>query len=471
MNDMVAGRVPPNDLDAEGSVLSALMLDAEARDVCLELLTPASFYADANARIFEAAKYLADNAQPVDVVSVAARLRDVGRLDQVGGTPYLAGLAREIPAVVHVERHAEIIRDKARQRAVVALCQRFAAEGYGAIGNVPEWLQRVEKAFFEAIEETKRGEDAEALAALVPRAVDVLEARARGGGEVPGVDVGLPDVTKLLGGLALGEMTVLAARPKMGKTAFALNLARNVAGTNKIAIYASAEMPKEQLANRLIASEARVDVTRVMSGNLNREEWSRIVAGVEDLKALPLAISYRPGMRLGQLRADVRRVVREMRNTQGSEAELGLIVADYMQLMDGERQRGDSRETEVSGLSRGLKWIAGEFGCPVLALSQLNREVEKRPNKRPLMSDLRESGAIEQDAYAILFLYRDEVYNKNSEDVGVAEVIVAANRNGPPGTARVKFTPEYTRFDTLATEWDGVGDDVGGDYGDDPRYP
>jgi replicative DNA helicase len=215
-----------------------------------------------------------------------------------------------------------------------------------------------------------------------------------------------------------------------------------------------------------------VDVRRIMAGSLNREEWARVVVAAAELKKIPLAISHRPGMRLGQLRADVRRKVRELRNKQGGDLELGLIVVDYIQLLDGERQRGDSRESEVAGISRGLKWIAGEFGCPVLALSQLNRELEKRPDKRPQMSDLRESGAIEQDAYAILFLYRDEVYNKNSADVGTCEVIVAANRNGPPGKIRLSFAAEHVRFDTLSEEWSGVGEETRPDYDyDDPRLP
>lgn len=469
----VAGRVPPADLDSEAAVLSAALLDAAALDVVREIIPvpKGTMYADANARILEAAYALQDKGQPVDIVQVAGWLRDAGRLDQIGGTPYLAQLADATPAVAHVADHAQRVRRKARIRCMISICQVAAAEGYGDVGEEGAWLSAVEKAVFEAAQDSTIVDSGELLGAALQRVSEGIWARSKGG-QPMGVPCITPAVTKAMNGHRRGKMHVVAARPGLGKTSYALGTILAVARAGYAAIFESAEMDNDELGLRLIGEVARIDSKRLITGNLAPGDAARIVEACAELSKLPIALSFRSGPTLAQIRGDIRRKLSELRKKfpptpeRPNELELGMVAVDYIQLLNGERQKGDSREVEVSMLSRGLAWIAGEFFCAMLALSQLNRAVETRDkkDKRPGLADLRESGAIEQDAYTVTFIYRDDYYFKDSPDKGTAEAIYAKNRDGSVGMTRLKFTPEYTRFDDLAPEeynfnqWDPAED-------------
>ncbi len=470
-----AGRVPPNELDAEAAVLSAVLLDADAFDSVQELLSPEHFYADANRRIYEAVLDLKSmSGQPVDIVSVAAWLRDRNRLSQIGGTPYLAQLADATPAIAHVDNHARLIREKWRLRQLIATCQRVTAEGYAGIEDVQSFIDSAEQSVFDIARVPAHSNMVSAKDAI-HRAFDILTETARRGGGVTGIETGFRELDRYCSGLHPGDLYIVAGRPGMGKTAFVLNLAVNVAAPRSVqpegeqpdfsapaeqpghgVLFCSLEMPREQLAARLLASEARVDMAGIRSGRPQREDWPKLTEAAARLSRLPLWIDDTPALTLLDLRAKIRRLQAEISRGDAHvpATKLGLVAVDYLQLMQGRRDAG-SREQEISELSRGLKQLAKEMSVPVLALSQLNRAVETRTtkDKRPQLSDLRESGAIEQDADAIFFIYRDFYYFKeNADKRNIAEIIIAKQRNGPTGHFETRYTEAYTRFDNLANE-------------------
>jgi replicative DNA helicase len=469
------GRVPPSDLDAEAAVLSATLLDSDAFDAVQEILQPLHFYADANRRIFEAILDLQSQSRPVDIVSVAGYLRDKGRLDQIGGTPYLAQLADATPAVAHVAAHAQVIREKWRLRQLISTCQKFAAEGYGDCGEVQGFIDSAEQSVFD-IARIPQTSNVVSVRDAIKGAFEILGEAARRGGGITGIETGYTELDKQTAGLHAGDLLIVAARPGMGKTSFVLNLATNVARPKRVEVnaenesyfdaaveepgygclFCSLEMPREQLASRMLASEARVDMSRIRSGKLQRDDWNKLTESASRLGRLPLWLDDTPALTLLDLRAKIRRLQAELKRGEGTangSKGLGLVCIDYLQLMQGRKDAG-SREQEISELSRGLKQLAKEMKIAVIALSQLNRGVETRTSKdkRPQLSDLRESGAIEQDADTIMFIYRDEYYFKDSPDKGIAELIIAKQRNGPTGKVMTKFTGEYTRFDNLAPE-------------------
>jgi replicative DNA helicase len=469
-------RVPPNDLEAEAAVLSAILLDPSAFDQVQEFLRAEHFYADANRRIYEAVLELSTGGRPVDVVSVAGFLRDRNRLEQIGGTPYLAQLADATPAVAHVVAHAQTVREKWRLRQLIVTCQGLVAEGYAVPPDVQKFIDGAEQSIFD-LARTPEGTTVEPLRDAVVRAFKILEEAERRGGGVTGISSGFTRLDRQCAGLHAGDLYIIAARPGMGKTSFVLNIALNVASTRPAprpdeeyfeapgedagygVLFCSLEMPKEQLAARLLASEARVDMSSIRSGNMSREDWSKLTEAASRLARMPLWLDDAPALTLLDLRAKIRRLQAEIDRGHSPvrSKKLGLVVIDYLQLMQGRRDAG-SREQEISELSRGLKALAKEMRIPVMALSQLNRAVETRTtkDKRPQLSDLRESGAIEQDADTIMFIYRDEYYFKESEQKGVAEIIVAKQRNGPTGTVLTRFTSAFTRFDNLEAEELGV---------------
>jgi replicative DNA helicase len=470
----IGGRVPPSDLDAEAAVLSATLLDPDAFDRVQELLEPAHFYADANRRIYEAIVELTSSGRPVDIVAVAGYLRDKGRLQQIGGSPYLAQLADAIPAVAHVEAHAQTIREKWRVRQLISACQRFAAEGYGDYGDAQAFIDKAEQAVFD-IARIPESSTIVPLKDAVKGAFKILADAAQRGGGITGIESGFTQFDRQCSGLHSGDLYIVAGRPGMGKTSFVLNLAVNVARPKQVEVtgendpyleapveepgygvlFCSLEMPREQLAARLLSSEARVDMQKIRSGRMQRDDWNKLTDAASRLGRLPLWLDDTPALSLLDLRAKIRRLQAEIARGEGScpAKRLGLVAIDYLQLMQGRRDAG-SREQEISELSRGLKALAKEMGVAVMALSQLNRAVETRTSKdkRPQLSDLRESGAIEQDADTIVFIYRDEYYFRDSPDKGIAELIVAKQRNGPTGKVMVKFSSEYTRFDNLAAD-------------------
>lgn len=463
-----AGRVPPADPDAEAAVLSAVLLSGDAFDTIQEIVEPLHFYSDANRRVYESVLELATKNRAIDVVSVAGHLRDRGRLDQVGGTPYLAQLVDATPAVAHVEEHARAIRERWRLRSLIATCQRFAAEGYGDCGDVQEFVDEAEQAIF-ALARVKSESDVVPIREAIQQAFHVLtEARQTGGG-VTGFSSGFTELDKRMSGMHAGDLYIVAGRPGMGKTSFVLNVAANVAASRLVpsgepgaapvevsgdgVAFFSLEMPRAQLASRLLASEARVSMADLRSGQVSSDDWNKLTEAAARMGRIPLWLDDTPAISILDLRAKLRRLQAELRRHPDGPKKMGLVAIDYLQLMSG-RKGVTSREQEISEISRGLKQLAKEMEVPVIALSQLNRSVETRntKDKRPQLSDLRESGAIEQDADAIMFIYRDEYYFEDSPDKGQAEVIVAKQRNGPTGTVKVKFTSHYTRFDNLASD-------------------
>lgn len=453
-----SGPVPPSALDAERAVLGGILLENDALNIVLESLDANDFYSDANAKIFESMAGLFQRGQPIDHVTLRQDLVGKNRLQAVGGDEYLLSLTNTIPTVANIQAHARIVREKAVVRKLISICHEAAATGYGDYGDLAEYLDSVESQVFKVAKERTHN-PYEHIKDVVLRTFEEINAASKRGDEITGLPTGFDKVDKQTAGMHPGDLIIIAGRPGMGKTAFALNVAVNASVQRKtgVAVF-SLEMPKEQLTRRMLCSEARVDGTRLRTGKLQRDDWPKLARAAGILSELPLWIDDTPAISILELRAKARRL--------RSENGLGLVVIDYLQLMRG-GGRTDSREQEISEISRSLKALAKELELPVIALSQLNRGVESRgvKDKRPQLSDLRESGAIEQDADTIWFIYRDEVYNKESEDAGVAEVIIGKQRAGPTGTCRVRFFSEHTRFDNLQED-DYYGGGGGGGAGE-----
>lgn len=444
-------RVPPSDLDAEAAVLSACLLSQSALDEVRQVLEQKDFYAERNQQIWAAMLELDRQGVRADAVTVAAQLRERRQLELAGGNAYLAQVLDATPAVAHAAEHARIVAGKAQQRRVIEVCERFAAEGYGQPGDVERWAQDAAYALERVATAQSTRAEAELLSELLPRMATELGRRGREGVSA-GVGTGWMDLTRKLGGWRRGKLYIAAGRPGMGKSAFLTAAAMQVAEQGLGALLFSAEMDRDELGERVLAVEAGLNCQHVGAGKLGADQWRELSRAVRDASPRPMAVAHQPGARIGDIRAAVRRVQRTFR--QRGVAELGLVVVDYLQLLDGERASGESREHEVSTLSKRLAWLAGEFNVPVLCASQLNRQVETRPNKRPQLSDLRESGAIEQDAYAVLFLYRDEYYRgKESQHPGELEVNVAKHRSGPTGRVWLRFDGASTRISDLAPDY------------------
>jgi replicative DNA helicase len=463
------GRVPPHDLEAEKALLSAVMVDPAALDRVLEFLKAEHFYSEAHRRIYEACTEIKQKGQPVDSVQVSSYLRDRERLSQVGGMPYIAQILLAAPAVANVAAYGRTIYEKWRIRQLILTCQRVAAQGYLDYGEAQQFIDTAEQQVYELARVEGRS-SVERLGQVIKASFKALTAAAARGGRITGISSGFSRYDRVTAGLHPGDLTIVAARPGMGKTSFVLNVAVNVAQPSAyesasdpnerweqpgrgVAVF-SLEMPREQLANRMLCSEARVDVGNLRSGNLSPADWCKLTQAASRLSQMPIWIDDSPGLSLLELRAKVRRLQAE-HDVYGETGELktgmGLVVVDYLQLMKG-REGASSREQEISEISRGLKALAKELKLPVIALSQLNRSVETRSEKgkRPQLSDLRESGAIEQDADNICFIYRDFYYNKeNTSQRAMAELIVAKQRNGPTDTVYVRFDDRYTRFEDL----------------------
>jgi replicative DNA helicase len=447
---MSIDRVPPHALDAERAVLGGILLQNSVIDTVLEIIKGEDFYSEGHAKIFEAALELHRSSTPVDTVTMRDLLSRTNKLAGIGGDDYLLSLTDTIPTIENTKSYANIIREKALVRRLITACQGVAAKGYGDYGNAQEFLDQAEKAVFDVASVQTRS-TVERVRDVVIRTFEDLHNLARTGGRVSGLSTGFQRLDAMTAGMHPGDLIIVAGRPGMGKTSFALNVGVNAShsrqGTAKnagVAVF-SLEMPKDQLVKRMLASEARVDSGRMRTGQINREDWQNLAQAAGLLSDLPIFIDDTPGLTIMELRAKARRIM--------SESGLGMIIIDYLQLMRS-GTKVDSREQEISEISRSLKGLAKEMGIPIMALSQLNRGVESRGNKdkRPQLSDLRESGAIEQDADTIWFVYRDEVYNKESTEQGIAEIIVGKQRAGATGTAKVRFFNQYTRFDNLSDE-------------------
>jgi len=439
-------RVPPYSLEAEQSVLGGLLMDNGAWDAAADVITGSDFYRLEHQRIFAAVGALVAANRPADVITVFERLERAGHAEGIG-MPYLNELAQSVPSASATRRYAEIVRDRAVLRKLIAAGDEIAASAFNPQGReVADLLDEAESRVLRIGEESARGRGAfQGMDALAARLIDrVTELAENGAGDVTGVRTGFYDLDRSTAGLQAGDLVILAARPSMGKTSLALNFAESVAIDAGLAVLVfSMEMSGDQLALRMARSQGRIDQQHLRTGRLDNEEWSRLAVATERVSAAPIHIDETPGLTITDLRARARRKARTL-------GRVFLIVVDYLQLMAGSGSSdGENRAAELGEISRGLKGLAKELGCPVVALSQLNRGVEQRTNKRPLMSDLRESGALEQDADVVMFIYRDEYYNADSKEPGVAEVIIAKQRCGPTGTVRLSFERSHTRFSNL----------------------
>ena len=433
-------RVPPQSLEAEESVLGGVLLDNTAIDRVLEFVRPDDFYREAHRRIFRAMLTLAERNEPADLVTLSETLRQRGELQDVGGASYLAELAERVPTAANVVHYARIVREKAILRSLISTATEIVTKGYEDSRDVKDLLDRAEQSIFSISEREVRPAFVR-MDTLMTDTFKIVEKLHSQKQAVTGVTTGFTDLDRITAGLQPSDLIIIAARPSMGKTAFALNIAANAAlrsGTG-VAVF-SLEMSKEQLALRMLCAEARVDLSRVRTGHLAPGELGELAQSAHVLISTPVYIDDTPAITVLELRAKARRLWRD------PQSKLGLILVDYLQLMRGSENK-DNREQEISEISRSLKALAKELHVPVIALSQLNRQVENRTPPVPRLSDLRESGAIEQDADVIMFIYRDEAYNDDSDRKGLADIIVAKQRNGPVGKVELAFLREYTRFE------------------------
>ena len=440
-------RVPPHSVEAEQSVLGGLLIDNLAWDRAGDLLTDGDFYRYEHRLIYAAIGTLVAGSKPADVITVFEQLQSVGKGQDCGGLAYLNALAQSVPSAANMRRYAEIVRERSILRKLIAASDDIATSAFNPAGRqVSTVLDEAESKIFQIGEEgSRQSQGFQGIDKLMVPLLDrVQELHDNGAEEVTGVRTGFYELDRMTAGLQKGDLLVLAARPSMGKTAFALNIAENVAVKEGLPVLVfSMEMGASQLALRLVGSLGRIDQQNLRTGRLDNGEWERLTEAVERLKQVQLYIDETAALTSSELRARARRMARQF-------GTLGLIVIDYLQLMSGSSGSDENRATELGEISRGLKALAKELKCPVLALSQLNRSVESRTDKHPMMSDLRESGAIEQDADIIMFIYRDDYYNKDSKEPGVAEIIVAKQRNGPTGEVKLTFLKPLTRFDNLA---------------------
>lgn len=453
--EIAALRVPPHSIEAEQSVLGGLLLDNQAWDRLADLITAADFYRHEHREIFKALGQLINATKPADVITVFELLKSAGVEDQCGGLQYLNAIAQSVPSAANARRYAEIVREQAVLRSLIAAGDEMITDAlYPAGRQVSQILDNAETRILRIGEEGQKSRQIwRSSDALVVEAIDrITEAAERGAGDVTGITTGYANLDSMTSGLQAGDLVVLAARPSMGKTALAINIGEHVAIKECLPVLVfSMEMGAGQLMNRMIASTGRIDHQAIKTGRLSDDEWARLSEAAETLGKAPIHIDESAGLSPNELRARARRKAREC------GGKLGLIVVDYLQLMSpsevagGGRGAAENRATVIGEISRGLKALAKELQCPVIALSQLNRSVETRPDKRPLMSDLRESGAIEQDADVIMFIYRDEYYNKDTKEPGIAEVIIGKHRNGPTGTVKLTFLKTLSRFENLAS--------------------
>lgn len=446
-SDLALHKLPPQHIEAEQYVLGAILLDNEALAKALEILRPEhariNFYRPAHAKIYEAVLDLFERNEPIDLLTVSEVLRRRTQLDEIGGSTYLATLLQEVPTSANIRHYARLVREKAILRSMINVATEIIAESYEHTEDVEDLLDRAERMIFEISEQRVNAAFAN-LKELLKDSIRYTEQLYERHELITGLPTEFHDFDQLTAGLQPSDLIIIAARPGMGKTSFALNIARNVGirhhqPRDAVAVF-SLEMSKEQLALRMLCAEARIDSSRLRRGYLDKNEWGRLVNAANDLSELPIFIDDSPGLTALDIRAKARRLQ--------AEHGLSLIIIDYLQLLRG-RGRVENRQQEISEISRSLKALAKELKVPVMALSQLSRAVEQRADRMPQLADLRESGAIEQDADLIVFIYRDEVYNKETKDKGIAKIVVGKQRNGPTGEIDLAFLKEYARFETL----------------------
>lgn len=448
MSDPMLDRVPPHNQEAEQSVLGAIFLESQALITASEILQPEDFYRQAHQKIFHTMVRLSEVGSPIDVVTVTEELSAKKELEDVGGISYLTELANAVPTAANVTHYAKIVEEKALLRRLIRVATTIVEDGYTREDEVEALLAEAERKMMEVANRKGSG-DFQHIKDVLVKTYDNIELLHSNKGEVTGIPTGFKDLDKMTAGFQRNDLIIVAARPSVGKTAFALNIAQNVATKTEenVAIF-SLEMGAEQLVMRLLCAEGNIDAQVLRTGSLEAEDWRKLTMAMGSLSNAGIFIDDTPGIRINEIRAKCRRLKQEH--------GLGMILIDYLQLIQGSGNSKDNRQQEVSEISRSLKGLARELQVPVIALSQLSRGVEQRQDKRPMMSDIRESGSIEQDADIVAFLYREDYYDKETENQNMIEIIIAKQRNGPTGTVTLAFVKEFNKFVNIDWSQQGI---------------
>lgn len=440
MDEMIIKKIPPHNIEAEQSVIGSMIMDRDAIVTASELLTKEDFYQYQYGELYDAIVELYNESKPVDLVTLKNKLQEKELPPELSSVEFIGNMLRSVPNSTNAKYYATIVKEKAIMRRLIQITESIATECYLNKEPVDEILEKTEKQIFDIVQ-NRTTSDFVSIQDVVIQTIESIEAASRTKGSVTGISTGFYDLDYKTAGLQPSDLILIAARPSMGKTAFVLNVAEHVALKSGIttAIF-SLEMSKDQLVKRILSMNSKVDSQAIRSGELQEEDWMKLVESAKLVGSSGLIIDDTPGISISELRSKCRKYK--------LEHNLGIVIIDYLQLMSGSR-KSESRQQEISEISRSLKELAREISVPVIALSQLSRAVEQRPDKRPMLSDLRESGAIEQDADIVMFIYRDEYYNHDSEDVGVAEIIIGKQRNGPTGTVKLAYHSQYTKFANL----------------------
>ncbi|MCP1095969.1 replicative DNA helicase [Bacillaceae bacterium OS4b] len=446
MIEQFQDRIPPQNIEAEQAVLGAIFLEPSSLTVTSEVLIPEDFYRSSHQKIFNVMLKLNDEGKAVDLITVTEELAATKNLEEVGGVSYLSELAGSVPTAANIEYYARIVEEKSLLRRLIRTATNIAQEGYSREDEVEELLGEAEKTIMEVAQRKNSGSFQNIKDVLVAT-YDNIEILTTRKGDVTGIPTGFAELDRMTAGFQRNDLIIVGARPSVGKTAFALNIAQNVATKTEenVAIF-SLEMGAEQLVMRMLCAEGNINAQNLRTGSLTDEDWRKLTMAMGSLSNAGIYIDDTPGVRIGEIRSKCRRLKQEH--------GLGMILIDYLQLIQGDGRSGDNRQQEVSEISRSLKALARELKVPVIALSQLSRGVEQRQDKRPMMSDIRESGSIEQDADIVAFLYRDDYYDKESENKNIIEIIIAKQRNGPVGTVSLAFVKEYNKFVNLERRFD-----------------
>ncbi|MEW5322042.1 replicative DNA helicase [Geobacillus thermoleovorans] len=446
MSELFSERIPPQSIEAEQAVLGAVFLDPTALTLASERLIPEDFYRAAHQKIFHAMLRVADKGEPVDLVTVTAELAALEQLEEVGGVSYLSELADSVPTAANVEYYARIVEEKSLLRRLIRTATSIAQDGYTREDEIDVLLDEAERKIMEVSQRKHSGAFKNIKDVLI-QTYDNIEMLHNRNGDITGIPTGFTELDRMTSGFQRSDLIIVAARPSVGKTAFALNIAQNVATktSENVAIF-SLEMSAQQLVMRMLCAEGNINAQNLRTGKLTPEDWGKLTMAMGSLSNAGIYIDDTPSIRVSDIRAKCRRLKQE--------SGLGMVVIDYLQLIQGSGRNRENRQQEVSEISRSLKALARELEVPVIALSQLSRSVEQRQDKRPMMSDLRESGSIEQDADIVAFLYRDDYYNKDSENKNIIEIIIAKQRNGPVGTVQLAFIKEYNKFVNLERRFD-----------------
>ena len=442
---MELGKVPPHDIEAEQAILGCMLTDKDAVISAIEVLKEEDFYREDNKAIYSAILSLYSRSEPIDIITVKAELVETGNFERIGGLEYLAELPDRVPTTANVEKYIKIVSEKATLRSLIQTSNELIALGYDESEDVDNIMDMAEKKVFD-LSQKKSVKGYSALKDVLVGSFAELEKLYNQKGNVTGITTGFIDLDNKTAGLHNSDLIIIAARPAMGKSAFAINIATNAAvKANVPVVIFNLEMSKQQVGNRILCSEAMVDSNKIRTGQIEDEDWMKLATTLGELSEAPIYIDDTPGISIMEIRAKCRKLK--------IEKNIGLIVIDYLQLIQGTGKKNASREQEISEISRSLKILAKELDVPVIALSQLSRTAEKRDDKRPMLSDLRESGAIEQDADIVMFLYRDDYYNEDTEKKNVAEVILAKHRGGSTGTVELAWMPSFTKFANLGKHY------------------